>query len=124
MGSDLPPTNVINMVDKNDITRIRVTAGEQNREWEVESHQRDDQYVVHYVDKDKKSKLVDTKQSPACKCTYREYNQTCTHEQAVEKFEEIIETVEDTGYTLKMGDAVHCRICDKVHAGKCDRGEL
>jgi c-di-AMP phosphodiesterase-like protein len=84
------------MINKEDISKITIRAGEQNREWQVENIE-DESYAVHYLDKNKASQLVDISLDISCNCTYREYNQTCPHIQAVQKFRDIIDATENSG---------------------------
>ncbi len=112
------------MVTKDDITRVRIVAGKEDREWDVE-HITDNQYAVHYTDRNKQAKIVDMDNTPSCTCSYREYHRTCPHEISVSKFESLIDTLQSSGTaTISMNSPFHCSFCDKIHRpNRCPQGD-
>jgi len=89
-----------------------VTAGKDEKEWEVEITE-EDEYIVHYPEKDK-SQIVTLKGTEHCTGTYFEYNETCPHIKAAKKAKRREEDEKIGRY-----DYVDCPLCGKVHAGSC-----
>lgn len=95
----------------------------EDREWTVIPKE-DSEYIVQYPEKDK-SQVVNLDEKH-CTGTYFQYNDSCTHLRACQEVQEQIqdnedeESEEEQSGGIGRGDAVYCRICDRVHAGKCD----
>jgi hypothetical protein len=60
-----------------------VEAGKQDTKYKVKTETVNGNYIVQYTDKDK-SQVVDLGPE-TCSCTYRQYNETCPHIEAVQK---------------------------------------
>lgn len=94
-----------------------------DREWIV-LPKSEYQYIVQYPEKDR-SQVVDLDEEH-CSGTYFEYNESCPHIEACQEVREQVrvngenEEEQDQSDGLDIGDAVYCRICNKVHAGQCD----
>jgi pectate lyase len=78
--------------DKN---TTRVQAGKTGKTWIVHNEQVNGNYIVEYVDKDK-AQTVDPDQE-ICTCTYSNFNDTCPHQEAVDKVHDTqdVQYVED-----------------------------
>jgi hypothetical protein len=66
-----------------DTQTTRVQAGKTGKTWIVHEEPINGNYIVEYTDKDK-AQTVDPDQE-ICTCTYSNFNDTCPHQEAVDK---------------------------------------
>jgi hypothetical protein len=92
-----------------------VTAGEQDKEWNVE-HVTGDDYIVYEDGERDDSNLVSLSEGH-CDGTYFEYNKTCPHVDAARKVAEIQEEEEDE-YDYAYADWLFDKLLERIENGE------